>query len=522
MADDSKLEKAFNTLGDAINDASDWIDDAVARLDLVEWAMIGLGLLLFWRVWVISRTSGQLGPIAVADLAAAPAEGTPPSTPDVKGLTAQMRERLASAGALIEPELPAGRPALDLEAVVKASPVPQAAWVASIVGFIQALLRRFTGSGFRVEGTLQTRPAEPTHGITVALSHSATGALYKMRTFWSQSHESAAESAAFWLYVEVVDAQKSQALSAPSQTWTDPEALRLYREGADLESRTPQEALDRYRESAQLEDRNIVPRLAIANVCERLAATAPRGAGGEAERSATRERLLEALALYQSTAYFWSDELESRYRLANLCSFKETWEFAWNGITAESQQLSRLEGLVGALSQPTVEVIVSRMLDRSAGEFEELRARIGSDNPQRVKMVEVAELCTKVLLKPSCHQQYATQLSADLKSDCDWLVRYNAACFFTLAFAAANSAANAATGDAATKLAADEYMHSALGELHKVVQDPLSALPLNWLAHEDPDLQLMREWVAANAASASTHKAEIRAWNAVFAVSPVD
>jgi tetratricopeptide (TPR) repeat protein len=490
------LGQVVEWVGNALRDAFQWIDDAVATPDVVEWALLALGLLLLWRAFQLLRTGKVLGPITIADLT------NPPKDVDGQRLAALMRERLASAGVAPEAEIPVGRPDLDLEAVVKSSPIPQAQWFAAVFNFIQALLRRFTGFGFRAEGTLQSREGESTCGITVALSQSATGKVLKMTTFWANSFEEVVEQAAFWVYIQVVDAEKSRQLLEPWQHWSDPEALRLYQKGNDMEVRNPAEALNDFRQAAKRDERNVLPWLAIANVCERLASQAALAS----DPTEARAPLLEAVARYQEVAHLWPDQVEARYRLANLCAFRETWEQAWGDSPANDPRINRLQLLIGKIDPPTPQTIVNSLLNHSLAEYDQLIADLQGNSGPYERMTRVARMCTQIQLTPEACDSHVKEVETILKEDVrDWNSKYNAACFYALAVQYADEET------------APRYADRALALLDEVLTNPETSLPIGWVTSEDPDLQPLRDWLAVQPFAPSGQADQRRAtWMAVF------
>ncbi len=462
---------------DALRDAFTWIDNAIAQVDLVEWFLIGIGLVLLWHVLVVLFNRNKLGPVAVIDFAD-PSEATEDKGAGSR-LAVQIRKRLASLGAQPDVGPPAGRPESELEAVVRGSPIPQATWVASLLSSLRSLVSRLVGRGFRVEGALGAIGDEKE--ITLTLIRNFLGRLTSVTSFRAPTYEEAVDHAAAWVYIQVDAATRRPTVAW--RRWTDPKALACFWRGEDCERKgATTEALAAYESVRELQAHNALPWMAIAN---RREVRALEVASNDA---AALSALLDAALAYEHVAHHWSSVTEARYRLATLYSFVDRWDAANAAASGDAAARDRLATLTGPLEAD----LATWLRTRATNEYDTLVRRTLS--PKRRRMVRLA----RYSVKPDGSARTVKRVRK-LAWRADWQGKYNAACYFALLIAKDN-----VHGDEALEL------------LDEVVASPDSALPPGWIARDDPDLEPLRSWVPATPTADVTKRRRRVVWATAF------
>jgi hypothetical protein len=471
-----------------------WLDEGLGTLDLVEWSLLALAAVLLWRWFALFRTRREVGPISVGD------PTTPKADIDGRPLGAVMREALSRAG-LSPTLLPAGRPD-GTDTLVKGSPVARAGWIAALVTFVNGLVRRIADVGFRAEATLHPETQGPAK-LTAVLRRNLSGRLVATETLNATTREEVAAHAGYWLYTQTVKAEGRPNDPQVATDWVDAEALNSYHVGLQCEGHgNLTGALQAYERSVEREPRNVLPRLAVANVHELLAGIAI----SDDDAPSARGALLDALAAYVIAAHLRPDEPEGSYRLAGLCSFTRMWRSAWAGVNESGAEQRRLEQLVGRIDTPTEDELIEALLERSVYEYDGLLERLSRARRELRPMVQVARMCAVLERAPQSYGEHDAAISSILaQRSVIWNTRYNAACYYAIAV------------DHAQPTQKRERVDRALELLDEVVADPRADVAITWIACADPDLQPLRTWLA-DELSAATDRASARraAWRALF------
>lgn len=293
-----------------------WIVNAVTGLSVVDWVLIALALGALYWVWEALRASTRVGPVEVALLDCD--DGNPVK---VRALTALLRERLANSGLPPPPAVPAGAPQADLVSAVAASPIPQAAWIASII----ELLRPPGPLQYELSGTLFGNDGQPGCGISFWLRPSRGGRELLETVGNVCTHEAAVLAAASQIYLHI----SNEAVHAfPVWTrWHDVDALDKYAAGRQqaIEGEL-NEALTSLSKAAALEPGNALAQLQLANLCEQIA------------QAQDLTGQVDALRRYLDIAVQWPWLIQARYRVSVLAGV-----LACSAVSAEDPNVSAAE-----------------------------------------------------------------------------------------------------------------------------------------------------------------------------------
>jgi hypothetical protein len=303
-----------------------WITNAVNGLSVADWVLIALALEALWWVWEGLRASTRVGPVEVTLLECD--DGNPVK---VRALTALLRERLANSGLPPPPAVPAGAPQADLVSAVAASPAPQAAWIASMLG----LLRPPRPLQYELSGTIFGKDTKPGCGISFWLRPSRSGRELLETVGNEATHEAAVLAAASQIYLHI----SNEAVHAfPVWTrWHRAEALEKYADGRRqaIEGELGA-ALASLSDAAALEPGNALAQLQLANLCEQIAEDLTEKA--------------DTLRRYLDVAVEWPWLVQARYRVSVLagglaCSVEDPYANApERAAVAERLRMPRVSG----------------------------------------------------------------------------------------------------------------------------------------------------------------------------------
>lgn len=493
---------------DSFDQFADCRDTFVQRFDPLSWILLvaGLGYLIrYMRLLLFARR--RIGTVEVAELETS-LEGD--AKPDVKGLTALMRDRLEDCGAMPSSGLPGGSIHQSLVAVVKTSPLTHAGWMSQILSFLVEVV--FPTTGHSVRGTVLKRVSKPEIGLTVELRDVYSGATEAIHTFWNETGSEAAERAASYLYQKIVEHTPGHAGTPLWARWLSPrgEGLTHFRRGLLCEAGEgdPAKAFSNYDRAAQLEPMNVLVRFQRANLHEE------------------QGRFLEALKLYLQAAVLWPEVLEARFRLAATYTFEkellEDWQtadpqeresvkkrdaqaqnkietpIAWPSTSDAELRDYLLERAAAEWSRLHKDVRWSRLLTRWlqlfwASCFRTSGHRQGASRYYRLllapapwgkrrhklqRAIESANLCSQL----RCGKTFShldVVMRRLLAPGVDWQARYNAACFYSLALTRS------------AQCEEEKLVEKAISELELVVRDPEARIDA-WLCLRDPDLDSLR------------------------------
>ncbi len=284
----------MTTLQKLSHEAVAALESAVNSPSSADWVLIAVACGILYRLGAALSARIQLGPVEVELLEC---DGT---AVGVHALTAVLRERLANSGLAAPPAVPAGAPQTDLVSAIAASPIPHAAWIASLLG----LLRPPPPLRYELSGTVFGKDKSSECGISFWLRPSRSGPAL-LKTLNRKTHKEAVESAAAKIYVHI---SKTAVGAFPAWTrWHSEEALRDYDEGGtQIEAGQLNAALSSLNRAASRERDNALAQLQLANLCEQMA-------DDPYEKAA-------ALRRYLDIAVEWPWLVEARYRVSVVAS----------------------------------------------------------------------------------------------------------------------------------------------------------------------------------------------------------
>jgi hypothetical protein len=454
-----------------------WIDG----LSVADWVLMAAAFGILYWLWGALRSITRVGPVEVQLL-----ECDKGTDAKVYGLTALLRERLANSGLPAPPAVPAGTPQTDLVSAVAASPIPQAAWIASILGLLRApqpLQYELSGTIFGTDGTAGC-------GVSFWLRPSRGPAL--LATVDERTHKAAVESAASKIYIHI---SKDAVRAFPVWTrWHSEEALRKYDAGSRwVEAKELNSALASLSAAATTEANNALAQLQLANLCEQMAAAFD-------EKAAVLQRYLDI-------AVEWPWLVQARYRVSVVAA-------GLSGSIPLDGSPSQ-HPIVGQLTADSVEAASPGrwLMELSSRESEAVRQLLrpwytflrqgrmrsqfeprGSERRELKRTVNTSKHClrvrqasgqtgwwTRVKIGYSKLVVRAWHVSV-LRGQVSWQTHYIAACFYALLLERETSGRER-----------DRLHEFAFSHLNNALDDAGSQLSTTWIRRGgDPDLDSLR------------------------------
>jgi hypothetical protein len=527
---------AAESARDVLMSVEAWLQD----LSVADWTALAIvAAALYWIVGSL-RATVRLGPIEIEELAQR--EG---GTAPVAELTALLRERLAQAGLMPPPEVPAGSPNVTLAAAVEASNISQGAWIAKVIELLPKPPRPFA---YKLRGTIRnggTRVVLPEErgaeedplGSEISLwLGSASGGRELLETVSARTPEAAVRAAADRVYRYVI--QSSGGAVPAWARWTDTVAFEWFITGMEARKRNEsQRALGCFVEAAARDRRNLLVRMQIANLMEQRADRLPRKT--VEERIIRASARADALELYLRIATLVPRIVEARYRASVVATVLASAvkdearqrkaaaaRLSSVGATEDRlvEQLSKIadrEGLAAIqLLRPWYTFIVERRLrnelEPRSVERRELKRTVGiSKHCRKVRDAEGKtgatnwlELAWRRLAVRSGHLGLGGLSTG-------WQAHYNAACFYALFCQRATKHKR--------RKQREKFAKRAFGELELAFQEGGRALSSEWI-HRDPDLRALRNdttgrWrlVVQRHAATSKENTDYAAWGPLLA-----
>jgi hypothetical protein len=456
------------------------IVDTVNGLSVADWVLIAAAFGILYWLWGALRSITRVGPVEVQLL-----ECDDGTDAKVHGLTALLRERLANSGLPAPPSVPAGTPQTDLVSAVAASPIPQAAWIASILGLLRAPQPR----QYELSGTIFGADETSGCGVSFWLRPSRGPAL--LETVDERTHKAAVESAASKIYIHI---SKDAVRAFPVWTrWHSEEALRKYDAGSrQAEAKQLNSALASLSAVATKEPNNALAQLQLANLCEQMA-------DKDEEKAAVLQRYLDI-------AVEWPWLVQARYRVSVVAA----------GLSDSVRDASPAQqSIVGPLPADSVKAASPYhwLMELSSRESEAVRQLLrpwftllrqgrmrsqfeprGSERRELKRTVNTSKHCLRVRQAPD-QTGWLTRLRIGysrlvvrawhlsvLRGQVSWQTHYIAACFYALLLAREHS------GGARGRLHESAFSH-----LNKAVDEAGSQLSPTWIrCGGDPDLASLR------------------------------
>jgi hypothetical protein len=248
---------------DSARDLVLWIEDVVAGLSVVDWVLLAIAAAALLWVWLSVRATSRLGPVEVELLVH---DGPEERKGEVQALTAILRERLANSGLSPPPAVPAGAPQTDLIAAIEASDVPQARWIAKLLGIVpwpQPVAFKLSGT---LHGPASSAGSQVARSVSVWLRPTTNGREL-LETVPGVQHEDAVRCAADRIFMHI--SSEAMTVFPTWARWTDQGALRCYLEALKaLRENCHDDARGRLERACQAEPRNLLPRLQLTNIDE--------------------------------------------------------------------------------------------------------------------------------------------------------------------------------------------------------------------------------------------------------------
>jgi hypothetical protein len=288
-----------------------WVEDALNSLSVADWVLVAIAFGLV--SWVIAslRAVTRLGPVEVQELEH---DGPDAAAAPVKALTAQLREALSRSGLSPPPAVPAGTPQINLLDAIKASPIPDANWIATLV----QLIPRPRPSEYKISGVMTgTESSGPPWqlpepcGIRYSVVPAGSDGSADLDTVpGCDTFGEAITAASSRMYLHI--SQDATGAFPMWARWHNASALEAFVESWDLrEDDQLQQAMVRLEEAQSAEPFNALATLQIANLYER--SVPAQDVGSELRRARV---LALAVSRYLDVADAWPEVVEARYRLS--------------------------------------------------------------------------------------------------------------------------------------------------------------------------------------------------------------
>jgi tetratricopeptide (TPR) repeat protein len=481
-----------------------WLARQLGPLEIVIAAALALALLRHvLRLARLRRT-----PIVeVGDLVNA--TGDEKLDKSIAGYSAQLRTRLSDAG-ISPPTIPGGNAQESAISAIAASPLPQGTFVAPFIKFV--LDQASPSAGHKVSGTLAKREDDKC-GVTLVISDVYEGQTELTIATWEDDFEEAIEVSAAKVYKHVIAELPEEAAIPAWRRWTgSDDSMRLFYRAKDAEQRGE---LD-----SALEDYEAVEKEEPANALSGL----QRG-----YILAEQGHQIPALKIYLRIVLFWPRMIRARDRLAATYSFVLEWWDDWGELEGEEavelrSAIEAVEGQ-GVPRAPTKDWFLGRSVDQYRNTLELVDEEIERERRQRLWVMRplyrlslwwprlfptklasirelerqgltttVARICTDLQRQIEQFDERERQLDRAIAGrvpiitkrfkrwKVSWQVHYNAACFYSRAFAAGRELASNGR----------PTLDKALDHLAKAMDHPSSQLSPGWLCG-DPDLEALRQ-----------------------------
>ena len=480
-----------------------WFSFKLGPFEWVVLAVIPLLLIIFIR-----RRPGIPGTIAIT---------LTDQTGNVKAEAekAVMQERLAKAGILPQTSVPGGSMGENLIAVLEQTePISAASWITPLLKLFQDAFKRKPDHS--VNGTFIVREDKPQKGLTIELSDARTGRIEEIKTFWKETHREAVESAAYFVH-QRISHQPNVLRRIP--VWARfPSArvfeqyhcgLRLEEAGKfDYDAGKLAGAKKLYLDAATAAPNNATIRFRLGNLME------------------NQHEFLDAMEYYLEIVSIWPDQYKAHYRLGVVCSFHKELKEEWEKGTVGNERRENLKALIKSeLDENRAKGFLkngegpefpqnnqNNALEKYFNELAKARWKILKnmiiyrENTWRAEKVQQfmyrilsIESVTN-LRNPCIHNEKELEKNQDfinaksviehlLAKDPYWQIRYNAACFYSIAI-----------GKTINENEKEKFEKNAISQLLSIVKDPQedpeNQTPFDWMVNEtygDPDLVEVRK-----------------------------
>jgi hypothetical protein len=290
-----------------------WLHDRIEAASTIDWVLLLIALAIAYFLVKSVMAVTRVGPTEVDTL---DYDGKDAS---VHALTARLRERLNALNLSSPAVVPSGSPQTALVALVGASPVPQAAFIAKLF----EVVRIPEPIQFTLSGTILDVPKPPDTGpgpgVRIWLRPNRSGKPL-LTTVVGTTVEDAIETAAFLTYRHIT--REARGAFPEWARWNDRAALEAYEQGMKAAGKEKwSDAVQDLDTAVRGEPSNALARLQLANAHERRVADN----GGDAVGK------LEVLSSYEQIAEDWPHLVQAHYRagvlagtLAGLCGGDET------------------------------------------------------------------------------------------------------------------------------------------------------------------------------------------------------
>jgi tetratricopeptide (TPR) repeat protein len=521
-----------------------WFQHTFRKVDLPTFILIIIILGLLIHYVNLIRLRNDPGEVTVEEVENATGEDSIQS----KALTARMQDQLEDLGLFPAASQPNGSIPGVIDDLITSSGVddPRLKLIKPVYDFLWAVL--VPRKKHKATSTLYKKNGQ--YNLTFAVE--MDGKTEIIEKVSSDSSADIAEIAARQIYRHIISHPRIWKRIPSSYRFNNAETFEHYQKGIqELDNNQNNKALIELIQAADLESNNVLVRMPIGEIY------------------ASSERYLEAMEVYLKIVIQWPEILEARYRLAAVFSFPDKLWGEWKSLDPTrkfalknllNQYITDMS--IGKPSYPELEtryrmkeyfltLSLSQLqsLDKELGywkltikyfvtfipfvrrsdlrQYYAPKARVwpgGADRRSFQKTVQLAELCTKLLiLTPNDDPKRLVKevghiigspfvswiihnFNLDWWIGINWKARYTAACFYSLAMASVKN-----------KNFKDELARKGVEQLDLVVKDPKSSDNHDWLFGEsdppnlgDPDLKELRE-----------HD-KFKEWKSLLKVEPVE
>jgi hypothetical protein len=302
----------WSRLSGVAHDVIDGIASWVSSFSAIDFVLAAAILWAAYWIWSTLRAATRLGPVEVATL-----DHDEAQAPDVNALTGLLRERLATAGLLPPPEVPAGSPQTDLIAAVEASGHPQAPLVARALELVPHPPR---SPEYKLNGTILGGNGNgSTAGLRYWLQPKHTGRSL-LQTVTETSSEEAVRRAASHIFLEI--SRDAVHVFPQWAQWSRWEAVREYVDGIeDRVAEQDEDAVTHFNEACSSQPANLLPQLQLANLREKRAGMKQAAA---VDPWARPKEQAKALRSYLDIGVARADVVAARYRASVLAGMLAT------------------------------------------------------------------------------------------------------------------------------------------------------------------------------------------------------
>jgi hypothetical protein len=442
----TSFANAWSWLAGLARDLIDGIENWVAGFSAIDFIFTVIAVWAVYWIWSALRAITRLGPVEVSVL-----DHDKPEEPEIHALTALLRERLAKSGLVPPPSVPAGSPQTNLIAAVESSGHPQAPWIAKALQLVPQPPR---SPEYKLSGTLLKQNGSFGLRYWLQPAHEGRSLLETVQGAWSPEH--AVRRAATEIFLAI--SHEAAHVFPHWAQWESRSALVAYIDGIDarLAGNDARAEID-FHDASDIQVANLLPRLQLANLLERKAAS--KGETPE-ELFEGAKRQADVLRRYLGIGVARSDVVAARYRagivagmLATTCASLATQE--------QREAIRDAVGLTEADGSPAVDVPAalhnlaareSKAAYQLVGRFQvlfdkhRLRHRFEPTGIERRRLrrtIAISRLTLKIRrMQPTdpewkvwLHRTKVRWLHLGLfRASAGWNAHYNAGCFYALLY----------------------------------------------------------------------------------------